>query len=256
MAVQRYRLAVRYDGTDFAGSQEQPAKRRGDGSLLPPPRTVSGTLKTELEKILPGQIKLLWAGRTDSGVHARENFCAFDAHLPMQAADFLALLSSRLPNDVWPTSIDEVALDWHPRYAARSREYLYRLYREAELPYDLARYIWHLDDGLDMTRMQTVLLLLCGTHDMAGFTKRAAPGGTICRVAGATLVEIGAELHFRVVADRFVWRMVRNLVAAIVEVGRGRMTVDEFQRVLSAETKLRFRAAPARGLVLEKVNYA
>src|SRR5215207_6159099 len=103
--AQRIKLLVRYDGTDFAGSQAQPGKR-----------TVAGTLKTGLESLLKQPVKLDFASRTDSGVHADCNVCAFNADLPYEVGKLPQLLLRYLPSDLVVYAANEVAAKWHPRF--------------------------------------------------------------------------------------------------------------------------------------------
>src|SRR5688500_7666169 len=117
---QRIRLTVRYDGTDFAGSQAQPGKR-----------TVAGTLKAGLESLLQQPLKLDFASRTDSEVHADGNVCAFNAELPFAVAKLPQLVERYLPADLVVYEATEVDPRFHPRFDAVSRSYAYRIWAGA-----------------------------------------------------------------------------------------------------------------------------
>src|SRR5512138_2978006 len=111
MPPQRIRMTVRYDGTDFAGSQVQPGRR-----------TVAGTLKTELESYLQQEMHLEFASRTDSGVHAEGNVCAFNAELPLPVARLPLVLNNRLPGDLRVGAAQLVAATFRPRFDATGRK--------------------------------------------------------------------------------------------------------------------------------------
>lgn len=254
----RYKLVVRYDGTDFHGSQIQ-SRRRVDGADQQSRiRTVSGTLKSELEQVLRHPVHLLWAGRTDAGVHAAGNVCTFDGRLLQDPAGFIDRVNRRLPLDLWVGSISCVAADWHPRYAALSRKYCYRLWQGRVVPYDLRRFVWHHPGALDPLVVNGLLARLTGTRDFGGLAK--AVGGrasSLCTMLAASAEADGEELRLHFEADRFLWRMVRNLAGLVMAIASARIEapVDD-DLLLAAGRGLKFKAAPASGLVLTEVKYS
>jgi tRNA pseudouridine38-40 synthase len=255
MPVGRYRLTVRYDGTDFHGSQEQPRRRRGEHDIAV--RTVSGTLKAELERVVQQPVKLLWAGRTDAGVHANGNLCAFDADLVTGISSTLDQVRPRLPRDLWIVDAMETAADWHPRYAAVSRTYLYRIYTGRSPQYDNRRYVWHVP-GLEVDeKILDCVQRLRELQDF-GFAAKQTPlgqHGAKCTLLRLEVEQSDTEVRFWFEANRFLWRMVRNLVNMLVDLGNGKLNRNDVELIISSGHPERLKAAPACGLVLHSVQY-
>jgi len=243
--AQRIRLTVRYDGTDFAGSQLQPGKR-----------TVAGTLKAGLESLLKQPVKLDFASRTDSGVHADCNVCAFNVDLPYAAAKLPQMLSRYLPGDLVVYEASEVDNRWHPRFDAKRRSYFYRCWDGGLPPVDRMRYVAALPQTWKLRPMQTVLRSLQGTHDFTAFSaSRFAPEDSRCTFHAASVEVRGSEVIFHFTANRFLRHMVVRLVGALAKVGSGEQTPAAFAAMLSSGERFQFRPAPAQGLTLVDVEY-
>src|SRR5688572_4705796 len=153
---QRIKLLVRYDGTGFAGSQQQPGKR-----------TVAGTLKAGLESLLQQPLKLDFASRTDSGVHADCNVCAINAELPFAVDKLPQLIERYLPCDLVVYSASEVQKDFHPRFDAVTRSYAYRIWTEPCPPVDRMRYVAVLPQQWALRPLGKALNGLRGVHDFS-----------------------------------------------------------------------------------------
>lgn len=251
----RFALVVAYDGTDFEGSQ---------GQTRPGARTVDGTLKAGLESLLGQAPRLLWASRTDSGVHAEGNVCVFDAELPMPLARLADLLNSGLPEDLRIRSARLVVAGFHPRFDAISRTYRYLLCGEAS---DITRwrYWWEIDDGLHVKAMAEAAQLFLGRHGFAAFAAGSLdPENSICAM---TELELNhgyphtsdnrdlRDTEMMLTANRFLRHMVCRIVGALVAVGQGRLDQADILAALQQQKRLKFKPAPARGLTLVKVSY-
>lgn len=238
-------MLVRYDGTDFAGSQIQPGKR-----------TVQGTLKAELERITAQPVSLTFASRTDSGVHAEGNICAFDATLPFAPGRLPSVLNRRLPPDLHVRHAEETEADFNPRFAALSRTYTYRLYRGPDVPVVHRRYVWPCPGEWDSGLAAACLQLLPGKRAFHRFAAGSMdPAGAICTVYEAREDLAGLDLAWTLTANRFLRSMVCRLVGAIAAVARGKHSLAEFESALHGSQSLLFKPAPPRGLELTSVRY-
>jgi len=255
----RVRGVVAYDGTEYSGFQRQ-------ANAL----TVQEALEAALAQITQETVTVLAAGRTDAGVHATGQVVAFDTAWQHGLDDLWRALNAVLPADIAFLQIEECAPDFHPRYHARSRHYRYTVYN-APVRWPLAlRYSLHVAVPLDVAAMQQAAQSLLGEHDFAAFGQPPKRGRTTVRRILAA--EWGQELpfgcahgeraqgrpwlNFDVEADAFLYRMVRSIVGALLRVGRGKMTVEEFAAVLaSCDRSQAGPTAPPHGLCLVEVKY-
>ncbi len=245
MGSRRIRLTVRYDGTDFAGSQIQPGAR-----------TVAGTLKTELESALGCRVHLLFAGRTDAGVHAQGNVCAFDADPPFPVARIPQIVGPHLPPDLEIGDAREVAAEFHPRFDATRRTYAYHLHLGEEAPICRKRYVCTAPADLDQGRLATAAEAITGRHSFVQFCKGPTTAGkAVCDLLSAAVEPSPPELHLRFTADRFLRHMVRLLVGALLDVASGRASIEQLQLALTRQREFQLRLMPPRGLTLMNVEY-
>jgi tRNA pseudouridine38-40 synthase len=237
---------IAYDGTDFSGWQAQPGRR-----------TVQGVLETTLRPLCGGEdVRVHGAGRTDAGVHARGQVASFRSATRLPERAIRAQLARRLPADVLVRAVEEVPEDFHARHSAAGRRYAYRLLREDD-PL-LARFAWRPRRAPDPDALDRATRVLEGEHDCASFQ---AVGSTavqaVCRIARARWSRWEGGVRLDIVADRFVYRMVRNIVGTALAAAAARDPGAAMREVLAARDRRRAGAtAPARGLCLEEVFYA
>jgi tRNA pseudouridine38-40 synthase len=243
--AQRCALAViEYDGTAFAGSQVQPNAR-----------TVQGELEEALNRLIGERIRVRLAGRTDAGVHATGQVAA----LCLPRGEALPILRERLnallPGDLAVRSLRPVAASFDPRRDARWRVYRYRILTNgARRPLDRHRTL-EIDDRLDVAAMRAAAERMIGERDFAALGSHAR-GQTVRQLSEVRITRRGDLVEMRVTANAFLRRMVRSLVALLLEVGRGRIGPDAVDGVLAGTGRaLHGRAAPSRGLTLERVVY-
>ncbi len=245
MYTGRIRLTVRYDGTGFAGSQIQPGQR-----------TVAGTLKAGLESLLDQEVHLLFAGRTDSGVHAEGNVCAFDATLPFPVAKLTELLNARLPQDLRISTSLAAGADFHPRFKACARTYEYCVYRASNVPLQRSRYCAEHAGPWDATAVSEAAAALAGQHAFHRFAEGALdPRYAKCTLDPVRICASGVEVRLIFRADRFLRQMIRRIVGALLEVAAGRVSPASFARAVEGELEFQFKPAPPRGLTLLCVEY-
>ncbi len=238
----RYRARVEYDGTEFAGFQAQPGRR-----------TVQGELERVLAR-LSGEprIRIKGAGRTDAGVHATGQVIAFTWAGSMTAKQLGPAIGALLPRDVAIGPLTRVALDFDPRRAATRRSYRYSIWTGPRSPLR-SRFVYELDERLDVEAMQDAARHLVGRQDFSAF-------GRVGDTATRTLYEVrlrrrGYLITIDVVGDAFLRQMVRSIVAALIRIGMGRATAEDLVIELRSPGRA-FAGAivPAQGLCLRRVT--
>jgi tRNA pseudouridine38-40 synthase len=242
-----YKSIVAYDGTDFEGFQ-----RQAEGK-----RTVQTVLEDALRVMGWQGTSILAAGRTDKGVHARGQVIAYelDWHHGPELLDLA--WNAHLPRDVAVRGTVPAPDGFHPRFSARRRAYRYSLLCSRQRDPLRERQTWWMWPAPAIERLQAAAAVLVGAHDFGAFGRPPIPGGHTRRhVFRAVWSANGEELGFEIEADAFLYRMVRRLVACMVEVGVGRMEVEAVQAHLDQPANTWMgKVAPARGLCLEAVKY-
>ena len=243
MPDQRYFLEIAYCGTAYHGWQVQANAH-----------TVQAELNTALSTIFRKPIETLGAGRTDTGVHARQLFVQFDVQEPLPNR-FLYSLNSLLPFDITVQDCFAVANTAHARFDATSRTYEYLMYT-AKNPF-LRGLACYYPIPLDLEKMNAAAKHLYGTHDFSCFSKgRTDTKTNICTITHAAWTKRDEVLVFTVQADRFLRGIVRAIVGTLTEVGRNRMSEQELLQII--ENKKRSEAGESMdpcGLYLIRVDY-
>lgn len=250
----RYFIHLAYDGTRFHGWQIQP-----NGI------SVEGEIERCLSTLLREPIDIVGAGRTDAGVHARHMAAHFDfptLSTPMNQApdiDCAQLryrLNRMLPPDISIYRIEPVDDDLHARFSATKRTYHYYVHTE-KIPFK-RQYSWECHFSLDFSKMNEAAELLLQYEDFACFCKSHTDvKTTLCDVSEAKWIkQDDGSWYFRISANRFLRNMVRAVVGTLVEVGRGRMTIEEFRQVIEGKKRTQAgESMPGNALFLEKVEY-
>jgi tRNA pseudouridine38-40 synthase len=237
----RYRATVEYDGTDFAGYQVQPEARTVQGALEAALATLSGGVRQPVDG----------AGRTDAGVHATGQVIAFSYAGRLSAAELTEALNGLLPPDVAIRDLRRAARGFHPRYAARYREYRYTVWNGPRSPLR-ERTAFRVRNHLDVDAMARAAKAFEGRHDYSAFG--GADPQPVRNVHHVRVRRAGHLVTIDVRADAFLRGMVRRMVAALLAVGAG--TADETmvaEALASRRPALAGAAAPAHGLCLRRV---
>ncbi|MDE5650625.1 MAG: tRNA pseudouridine(38-40) synthase TruA, partial [Duncaniella sp.] len=226
--MMRYFMRLAYRGAPFHGWQSQPGEV-----------TVQETLEKALSTVMRRDMKIVGAGRTDTGVNARMMVAHFDTDAPVENTEKLVRgLNSLVGKDIAVYEIYEVSPDKHARFDATSRTYHY--YAVAEKSPFFYPLSWKAPAGLDYDKMNKAAELLLHTSDFTSFAKLHTNAKTnICKVTHARWHRVGDtdSWVFIITADRFLRNMVRAVVGTLVEVGRGKMTVDDFQAVIDRRNR-------------------
>ena len=242
----RYFIRFAYDGTAYCGWQVQP-------NGLSVQEVLTKALCTILRT---GDIEIVAAGRTDAGVHARNMVAHFDVEDRLPAGlDLVNKLNSLLPSDISVIEIREVKPEVHARFDALSRRYEYHLVLQKDVfrhPFAMRIY-----NPLDFDRMNEAAKILFEYTDFTSFSKLHTDVKTNnCKIMAARWEQREDEWIFIVEADRFLRNMVRAIVGTLLEVGRGKMTIDEFRQVIDAKNRCNAGSSvPAKGLFLVEVTY-
>ncbi|OGO30507.1 MAG: tRNA pseudouridine(38-40) synthase TruA [Chloroflexi bacterium RBG_16_56_11] len=241
-------LVVEYDGTAYHGSQLQ--------KNAP---TIQGEIEKALKKLTGNRIRIKSASRTDAGVHARGQVVSFrtDAALPLKA--FVDGLNHYLPGDIAVKEACRANGPFDVRRGAVSREYRYCIFNNPTRSPLQRGFSSRVGGALDTEAMGRACRALVGRHDFASFVSSAETARTkrtVRNVFKAEITRQGDMITFDMAADSFLPHQVRNTVGALIRVGQGRMTVDEFSGMVEARTPgLAGPTAPAEGLCLMRVNY-
>lgn len=241
----RYFIQLAYKGTDFHGWQVQ---------------ANANSVQAELEKafsaILRQPISIMGSGRTDTGVHAEQQFAHFEVPEPIViTGKLLHALNSTTPFGIAIQCIFPVGDDHHARFTALSREYQYRITRHKNPFLTLESYLF--SPPLNVERMNEAAALLLAHTNFKSFSKlRANVNHFHCTITRAEWTVEPDGLTFHIRANRFLWGMVRAIVGTLLDVGQERMTVADFEQIILAQDRaVAGRAAPASGLFLVEVGY-
>ena len=252
-----WKLIIEYDGTKYSGWQEQLNAR-----------TVMGQLRSAAQQFFDGTVDIQGAGRTDAGVHARAQV----AHLRVRRKketdqrswpkpdEILLAINSRLPSDVCLLDVAEAAPSFHARHDAIARTYIYQITTRRTAFFK--KFVWWVKQPLDVAAMSRAAQALIGRHNFSAFRaedKSRPDESPIVVVEDAGIETDGDLIIFRITASHFVWRMVRRIVGALVKLGLGEITEDDFTRLLEGKTNSKLDVAawtaPASGLFLDRVIY-
>ena len=243
--MKRYFIHLAYNGARYCGWQIQPQSP-----------SVQGELERCLSLKLGQPVSVTGCGRTDTGVHARCYYAHFDLETPLEDCEELTLrLNAFLPPDIVVFRIFEVPAELHARFDAISRTYHYQIVRGKDPFHQDDAYAYY--GPLDVELMQQAADLLRDYTDFTSFSKLHTQVKTNnCKIMEACWLERDGLLVFHIKADRFLRNMVRAIVGTLLEVGKGRMTLDGIRDVIEQKDRCSAgESVPAQGLFLEVVDY-
>lgn len=242
-----FKITIEYDGSAYHGWQRQTMDR-----------TIQGEIETALMTMAGNRVALTGSGRTDAGVHAYNQVANFQCETQLTPGVFQKGLNSLLPEDIVITSCEVVPEEFHAQYDAKSKTYHYRILNRP-IPVAISRqYAWHIRKELDLDAMRSALRFIVGTHDFKAFEGSGSPrADTIRCIINADLFKTDdGYVVLKIEGDGFLRFMVRNIVGTLVDVGLGKITPDDFKRILVSKNRnLAGITAPAHGLFLMTVRY-
>ena len=245
--LNNFKITIEYDGSNYHGWQRQADEP-----------TIQNEIENALMTMTQKKVTLIGSGRTDAGVHAFGQVANFHCDTTLGPDVFQKGLNSLLPKDIVIKDCVQVPENFHARYDATSKTYHYRLLNRAIPAAIFRQYAWHIQKKLDLEAMRNAIRYIIGTHDFRAFEGAGSPrSNTIRSIMNANLIEMDdGYLVFEIKGDGFLRFMVRNIMGTLVDIGLGKITVDDFNRIF--ESKDRNDAgitAPAQGLFLVQVEY-
>ena len=247
-----FKLTIAYDGTDYSGWQVQPNQP-----------TIQGHLQNALKHLTGHAIKVIGSGRTDAGVHAHAQVASCNLRWRDSPQHLLRALNTQLPESIVVNAAEEACQGFHAIRDASGKRYRYQLQIGGVRDAFDYRYHWHLHGELDLEQMRLAAQRLIGEHDFKSFQATGADRKTTvrnvraCDLFVSTMTDDHAcHLSIEVEADGFLYNMVRNIVGTLIEVGRGKQSVEWIDQVLVARDRdAAGPTAPACGLFLLRVDY-
>ena len=250
MSLRYLKLTLAYDGTAYHGFQRQ-------ANAI----TIQEIVEEKLARLFGHPLRIAGSGRTDTGVHAREQVISFSTTGTVPTERIPLATRGVLPDDIVVMKAEETDASFHARFDARSKIYRYRILNTGAPDPLLRRFAWHYPWPLDLAAMNEAALCLQGKQDFSAF--RSAGGPQVAQVDPVkTIFTARGYLRTEALLDFFFWgsgflyHMVRNMIGTLILVGRGKMTPLEFSQVLESKKRWRFAVtAPPQGLCLERVFY-
>lgn len=241
----RYFITFSYDGTAYHGWQIQPHSV-----------SVQEELQKALSTLLRKPMEVVGAGRTDTGVHARKMIAHFDSDDELECSQLVYKLNKLLPRDIAVQQVERVEEDMHARFSAKSRTYHYYVHLDKD-PF-LRSYSWQVYGNPDFELMNQAAVVLMEYTDFTSFSKVNTDTKTNdCTITEAHWDRVGeGQWRFTITANRFLRNMVRAIVGTLMEVGRGRMTIEQLRNVVDAKDRCRAGdSVPGNALFLVDVKY-
>ena len=240
------KVVLEYDGSGFAGWQQQAHGR-----------TVEAELKRALRAVTGQELKVYAAGRTDAGAHAEGQVVSFQTDGRISPHRLVAALNAKLPADVAVLSGEEVPGGFHARYSAKWRRYRYQYLDRPSRPALERGRCWHVRGALDVDAMSVAAKALVGKHDWTSYCSASEPvDARVREMRSVRVVRRGDVVELELVAEGFLRGLARSIAGALAEVGRGRRPPEWVGEVLEARDRRKAaKTAPAGGLTLMEVIY-
>lgn len=247
MSKTRYKMTVAYDGTGYAGWQIQPTHK-----------TVQGELERVLHELTGERERIHCSGRTDTGVHAREQVTHFDLAKPVVTRKLLIGLNALLEGDIRVLTLRKAKPDFHARFSAKGKEYRYFIWNGEIMPPFLRNYRALVRAPLDVAAMNAAAKRLEGRHDFAAFSANPhyERDGTVRHLRALKISRRGRDVTIVAKGDGFLYRMVRSLAGFLIRVGAGDLKPEAAGEILTSGVRTaRVPTAAPQGLFLWRVDY-
>ncbi len=263
-----YKLKISYDGTDYHGFQIQKNVEK----------TVESVLKSKIDELFNVNVKLISAGRTDKGVHALGQIINFNIDLDINPNRMKNAINKVLPDDIRVEEVEIVDDDFHSRYSAKNKTYIYKIYT-GEKNIFLDRYYYHynkhdnsdkeykyLSDEIDLNNFQKYLDVLKGSHNFKYFclhsnykhikNKNFNRNVFDAKIFKVNNIENNNDIyHIEIKADGFLYKMVRVIIKSVFDSIENDISVDEFKSIFESDKFQKYRVMPANGLYLKELRY-
>jgi len=246
--LRNIKLTVEYHGGNYCGFQIQ------EKAGLP---TIQGVLEGKLSLLAKEKIRIIGAGRTDSGVHAKGQVVNFFSKWKIPIDRVVVALNSVLPKDIVVIKAEEVPEEFHARFSPKAKSYRYQIYNSNVPSAFQADFAWFVPYSLDFAKMQQGAAFFLGTHDFASFkSSGSAVKNNVREIHSLELVQDGPLITINIKGNGFLYNMVRIITGTLVEVGKGRISPSDVKTILEAKDREKSGpTAPPQGLFLIKVGY-
>lgn len=245
--MKNFMLTLSYDGSRYRGWQKQGNTEN----------TIQQKLEELLSRTLEQSIEVNGSGRTDAGAHAKMQVASFKADTQLDAPTLLCRIRAYLPEDIAALELCEAEPRFHARLSCTGKTYVYRVWNSPVPNVFERRFMYRIDERLDLEAMRAASSLLLGSHDFSAFcSNKRMKKSAVRRIDGIRIEQLGSEVRFTLSGNGFLYNMVRIIVGTLLEVGAGRMTPEEVAAALSSRDRANAGpTAPAQGLCLEEVRY-
>lgn len=245
--MRNIKLWIQYDGTRYSGWQSQ--EHTG--------QTIQGKLTAVLERMTGETVELQGSGRTDAGVHALGQVANFHTKSSLSCEEMLCYMNRYLPEDIAVIQVEEAEPRFHSRLNAVRKTYVYRIWNSPIPNVWERKYLYLVEEKLDLEVMQRAAELLCGTHDFRAFcSNKRMKKSTVRTLESIEMEKEGSELRLIFTGNGFLYNMVRILTGTLIEVGLHKKEPEEMPEILESQERERAGfTAPAQGLYLKKVAY-
>lgn len=244
--MNNYKMIIEYDGVDFNGWQRQKNTKN----------TIQEYIESSLKKLLRQDITLTGAGRTDAEVSAYNQVANFKSESVFEKEKLLYSLNSMLPDSIYVKNIKKVPDDFHARYSAKKREYIYKIsFRKRAID---RRYYYKLIYRLDYKLIDEMIKVFKGYKSFKSLCKNQSDKHDFhCNVMllDYKLNKSKDELNFRIISDRFLHSMVRGVIGCLIDTGRGKLNFEETKNAFKKGEKIKATYLPGNALFLKKIYY-
>ena len=239
------KLVIEYDGTNYAGWQQQ---KNG--------KTIHQTLSKAIERVVNEKITLYGSGRTDAGTHAIVQVANFKTLSNIPIYNLVKAINFYLPKDIVVKSAKKVTWKFHSRYSAKFKVYRYTILNNKTRNAIGRNYCHYYSTDLDIEKMRKASITLIGKHDFSTFKSKSDVISSVRTIKRLEIKKKGEYLFFTIEADGFLYKMVRAIVGTLLEVGRGKMTIKGFRETVKSGIRSKAgNTVPANGLCLLRVKY-
>jgi tRNA pseudouridine38-40 synthase len=243
--MSRFRLLIEYEGSNYHGWQQNAGVQTIQGEMIKACQKLFDTKK----------IELYGAGRTDAGVHALGQVAHLDVPTEMNPKTMIVRLNEILPYDINVLKLEKCDPEFHARYSAVARSYVYIISRRRSA--FGKRYLWWVKEALSVDKMQEVAAMFRGFHDFSSFgATTEEEKSTLVDIGYLDVRESGNQITIHILGSHFLWMMVRRVTGVLVHAGKGKLTVDEIQGFMEQYSERPSQlSAPPSGLYLQRVYY-
>lgn len=244
--MRRLKFLVAYDGTDYHGFARQPNAI-----------TVQQVMEDAIYNLTKQRVEVIGSGRTDTGVHAKGQCCIIDIETSIPTERFGKALNGRLPSNIVIREVEDVSMDFHPRYAVKKKTYRYQILTSKQNDPFVSNYVYFYPYELNIYLMREAAQHIMGTHDFKCFC--SAGGGaktTVRTVYSIELKQIEDMIQIDICGNGFLYNMVRIIVGTLIQVGIGKITPNKMEEIIkSTDRNLAGPTAPPTGLTMLDIKY-